>query len=113
VYFKFDSRLGIELPDFPTTFEELPHPDQEAVLLRWETIRAAIPDQIFRFERAIEDCLEIVHHEEDWDEIALQFDHIADYASRIHDLNMWRRVDPSLPHPPEHSVSQEHRDREK
>lgn len=112
--FRHDPRLGIDLPDFPVPFEEMSAAEQEDILVQWESIRARIPEQIMRFERIIEDLLEAVHSEEDWDVIAAHFADISDYASRINELNMWRRVDPSLhPHPPETVHSSEHRDREK
>lgn len=94
--FRRDPRLGIDLPDFVVPFEEMSVSDQEDVLIRWETIRARIPDQIMRFEQVIGDILTAVHHEEDWDVIAAYFTEISDYASRINELNTWRRVDQSL-----------------
>ncbi len=112
MYFKFDPRLGIRLPDFPVEYEDLSQEEQEQVLTEWETIRSTIPDQIMKFEEKIESLLESIHQEDDWDTIALYFDHIADYASRIHDLNTWRRVDPSLTVAALETAA-EHRDREK
>jgi predicted component of type VI protein secretion system len=112
VYFKYDARLGIRLPDFPVDYEDLSLEEQEHVLAEWETIRSAIPDQILKFEAKIEQLLEEIHQEDDWDTIALHFDQIADYASRIHDLNTWRRVDPSLTVAALETAA-EHRDREK
>ncbi|MCL6446121.1 MAG: hypothetical protein K6T83_22200 [Alicyclobacillus sp.] len=109
--FRFDSRLGIELPDFPRPFEDMPQADQEEDLVRWETIRARIPEQIMKFEAIIEDLLQQVHHEEDWDIIAAHFAQISDFASRINELNTWRRVDQSLHQHAE--ITAEHRDREK
>ncbi|MCL6516391.1 hypothetical protein [Alicyclobacillus sp.] len=111
--FKLDPRLGIELPDFERPYEELDPREQEEILVQWERIRATIPDQIVRFERAIEDLLQEVHHEEDWDVISAHFADIADLASRIHELNTWRRVDPAVGPVPAHGHAQEHRDREK
>lgn len=94
--FHLDPRLEILLPDFQVPYEQLSVEDRERVLLEWERIRAAIPDQIMRFEAQIEHFLQLVHEEEHWDTIAAHFAHISDLASRIHELNMWRRVDPSL-----------------
>lgn len=113
--FYLDERLGIELPDLSTPFESLTHAEQEDVLVRWEYIRARIPEQIMKFEHVIEDYLEKVHHEEDWDRIAGYFGEISDYASRIHELNTWRRVDQSLHGAPSHdkTLVREHLDREK
>jgi hypothetical protein len=112
VYFKHNPRLGISLPDLPVSYEDLPADEQEHVLVEWEAIRSSIPDQIMRFESIIESYLEAIHHEEDWNVIASHFTQIADYASRIHDLNTWQRVDPTLSaHVLE--TAAEHRDREK
>ncbi|CAM3732428.1 hypothetical protein [Alicyclobacillus pomorum] len=112
MYFKHNPRLGISLPDFPVSYDDLPADVQEQVLVEWENIRSSIPDQIMRFERVIETYLEAIHHEENWDVIASYFDQIADYASRIHDLNTWQRVDPSLSVQVLETAA-EHRDREK
>lgn len=94
--FNLDPRLGIELPDLATPFESLSLQEQEDVLYRWEGIRARIPERIMKFEHVIEDILDAVHHEDDWDVIAAYFAEISDYASRIAELNTWRRVDQSL-----------------
>jgi hypothetical protein len=111
--FQMDSRLGIELPDFSVPYEELPPSEQEDIIVRWEVIRSRIPDQIMKFEHVIENLLDEVHHQENWDIISAHFADIADFASRIHELNTWRRVDPSLPPTPGHGHAAEHRDREK
>ncbi len=94
--FNLDPRLGIELPDLSTPFESLSPEEQEDVVYQWEGIRARIPERIMKFEQVIEDILEAIHHEEDWDTIASYFAEISDYASRIAELNTWRRVDQSL-----------------
>lgn len=111
--FKLNPRLGIELPDFTVPYEELSADEQEEVLVKWEAIRSRIPDQIIKFEHVIEELLSAVHEEENWDIISAHFADIADYASRIHELNTWRRVDPSLSPTPGHGHAAEHRDREK
>lgn len=112
--FRRDERLGIDLPDFTVPFEQLDVTDQEDVLIRWETVRARIPEQIMRFENVIEDLLAAVHEEEDWDVIAMHFAEISDYASRINELNTWRRVDQGLHvKGSDDHLSEEHRSREK
>lgn len=112
-FFNLDSRLGILLPDLSVHFEDLPEEEQETIIAEWETIRARIPEQLMKFEHIIEDLLQSVHEESDWDTIAAYFAEISDYASRINELNTWRRVDPSLGHAPGLEHASEHRDREK
>ncbi|MCL6631017.1 MAG: hypothetical protein K6T63_00155 [Alicyclobacillus herbarius] len=115
MYFRYDDRLQIELPHFPVPFASLPPEVQEEVLVTWEKIRARIPERILDLEQRIEHVLQQVHHEEDWNTIAGYFQQISDYASRITELNTWRRVDPSLStyaHEETH-LATEHRDREK
>lgn len=112
-FFRLDHRLGIELPDLSVPFEDLPEDEQESIIADWETIRARIPEQIMKFEHIIEDLLQQVHEEVDWDIIAAHFADISDYASRINELNTWRRVDPTMPHIPGIDHAREHRDREK
>jgi hypothetical protein len=114
VYFRFDPRLGIDVPSHDLEFEHLSPSEQETVLLHWEGVRAHIPDRILEYEHHIEDLLAKVHQEEDWDTIAALFVEISDYASRINELNTWRRIDLSLPSAvADHPAVHEHRDREK
>jgi hypothetical protein len=110
--FVMDERIGIEIPNLSIPFEQLPRAQQEEMLVKWEGIRSGIPDQIMKFERLIENLLEKVHHEEDWDVVAAHFEIISDYASRIAELNAWRRVDPSMPSGTR-ALAKEHHDREK
>lgn len=111
--FRLDDRLGIPLPEFTVPFEELSTEEQQEIIVTWESIRARIPDRILQFEEVIENILRLVHQEEDWDIIAKHFADISDYASRINELNTWRRVDPSLHPVPHDQLAAEHRDREK
>ncbi|MDQ0188654.1 hypothetical protein JI721_13330 [Alicyclobacillus cycloheptanicus] len=110
--FHFDERLGIELPDLSVPFEALPPDEQEQVLVRWEKIRARIPDQIMAFERVIQGILDQIQQEEDWDVIVNHFHQISDYASRIHELNTWQRVDQTLTNTSTHDEANVHLDRE-
>lgn len=111
--FQLDERLGIEVPNLAIPFEELRSSEQEEMLIRWERIRSRIPDQIMQFEHEIENLLRRVHEEDDWDTIADHFAQISEYASRIAELNTWRRIDPSLPSAVTSHFTAEHRDREK
>ena len=94
--FQFDERLQIRLPAFQTPYETYSRLEQEWILADWERIRAAIPDQIARFEQEIEYRLEAISKEEDWNQIVFLFDEITDFASRIHELNLWQRIDPAV-----------------
>lgn len=94
--FRFDERLGIDLPDFPVSFEQMEPALQAGIVAEWERIRARIPDQIQRFESAINQLLQQIDVEEDWDTIVELFQCISELASRISDLNHWRSVDPHI-----------------
>lgn len=94
--FRLNERLGIELPDFPISFEHMEPSIQAHVVAQWERIRARIPDQIMRFESDINQLLQQIDIEEDWDTIVRHFHTISDLASRISDLNHWRRIDPHI-----------------
>lgn len=95
-FFQHDERLSIPLPSFPQPFEEMAPTDQEVVIATWESIRARIPDRIQELEETIQGHLESISETEDWDQIIAWFDEISDMASRIAELNTWKRVDPGL-----------------
>jgi hypothetical protein len=96
MWFQFDGRLGIELPEFPVPYEELDPETQAQVVTKWERIRARIPDRILVFESEITTLLHEIENEDDWDEVVRRFYTISDLASRISDLNSWRRIDPHI-----------------
>jgi hypothetical protein len=95
-YFRHDERLSILLPAFPQPFEEMAPTEQERIIAAWESIRARIPDKIHEFEQTIQSHLDAISQTEDWDRILASFEEISDMASRIAELNTWKRVDPSL-----------------
>ena len=105
-YFRHNDRLSIPLPAFPQPFEEMAPTDQESVIAVWEAIRARIPDRIQELEQTIQTHLESISETEDWERIISWFDEISDIASRIAELNTWRRVDPHLTYetPDEESI---------
>lgn len=111
--FQLDPRLGIRLPHFDIPYEDMLPEEQEDILVQWETIRSTIPDQVMRFENAIERLLHDIHREDNWETITEHFAQISEYASRIAELNTWSRIDPSLTTALEHQYAAEHRDREK
>ncbi len=96
MWFRFNERLGIDLPEFPVSFEQLDRSAQATVVAEWERIRARIPDQIQQFESHINELLEKIETEEDWDTVVQHFQTISDLASRISDLNHWRRTEPHI-----------------
>lgn len=94
--FQQNERLGIPLPEFIIPFEEHPRSIQEQILAEWESIRAIIPDQILAFEIEIEQRLKTIGEEDNWDTVVELFNEISEFASRINELNLWQRIDPSL-----------------
>lgn len=97
-YFQVSEKLGIRLPAFPKPFEQMAPSEQEAIVVEWERIRAQIPDRIATFESDIRRLLDDISGTEDWDRIVRHFNDISDIASRIAELNTWKRVDPVLTH---------------
>jgi hypothetical protein len=114
--FRYDARLDILVPDLEQEWESYTPDEQQEIILRWEEIRAGIPDVIRRFEQEIDRRQEQASTEDDWDTVCRLYWEIADYASRIHDLNILYRTEPELvadiPSDPS-GISEEHTGREK
>lgn len=99
MWFRFDERLGIEVPDFPAAYEDMDADTQGRIVAEWERIRARIPDRIIVIESQITALLREIEQDDDWDAIVRRFHTISDLASQISDLNGWRRIDPHILHP--------------
>ncbi|CAB3395438.1 hypothetical protein [Kyrpidia spormannii] len=106
-FFQYDSRLEVEVPYLDRDWDEYPSDLQEAVIIHWVRIRAGIPDVIARFEKVIATLQERAAVEDDWDQVCKLYWEIADYASRINDLNILYRSDPELTSPGNSSTQTE------
>lgn len=96
-YFQWNERLGVHLPAFlETDFDHFSLSEQTQILAEWQQIEARFPDEIMRMEAKIEERLTAIHEEEDWDIIVSHFEYISDCASKIHELNLWQRLNPTL-----------------
>ncbi|MBX6395091.1 MAG: hypothetical protein IRY98_05100 [Alicyclobacillaceae bacterium] len=114
--FRYDARLDILVPDLEREWESYTPEEQQEIILRWEEIRAGIPDVIRRFEQEINRRQEQASVEEDWDTVCQLYWEIADFASRIHDLNILYRTEPELAadlSAKRPGISEEHTGREK
>jgi hypothetical protein len=90
--FLYNKRLGIELPVFHTPWEDLETEEQQKLLYKWEQVRAQIPDQVKYFEALIKERELKLQIEDDNETFCRLSMEIADYASRVIDLNLWFRT---------------------
>ncbi|WP_274652191.1 hypothetical protein [Paenibacillus humicola] len=95
-FFIWNERLGIELPFFEREWETYTAREREAILVRWEEIRGAIPDRVFAFERLINEKQAELFDEEDFETSCALNSDIADLASRINDLHIWYRINQEI-----------------
>lgn len=94
--FAYDARLGILAPCLTKPWDEFSEAEQSDILYYWETVRGAIPDRVFAFERRIVELQRRMDMEERFDEVCrLNWD-IAEYASRINDLHILFRVNQDI-----------------
>ncbi|BCJ86800.1 hypothetical protein [Effusibacillus dendaii] len=110
-HFALNERLGIELPYLHTDWEELSHEERHDMILRWEKIKAHIPDRIMEVEKQIEQRQLQVAQEEDWDTVCRLYEEIYTFASIINDLHIWARVNQDFEETPD--LAEEHQNREK
>ena len=108
--FRYDERLGIEVPALEREWEHHTLEERRSILEHWELIRGRIPDRIAHFEEQIAHLQERVHTEEDWDATVSLMDQISDFASRIADLNILNRTQPDAELHGDHG--KEHRSRD-
>jgi hypothetical protein len=90
--FSYDARLGIRLPSFSGTWEELSLLEQTAILVTWEKIRGTIPDRIEEIERKINKLQNALYREENFEKSCKLNSDIAELASIINDLWIWYRA---------------------
>lgn len=90
--FVYDERPGIRLPVLHHTWEEYSPEERADILLKWEEIRAAIPDRIIQLESVINRKQEQLSEEENFIRSCELNSEIHELASIINDLNIWFRV---------------------
>ncbi len=91
-HFTYDSRLGIPLPSLQREWELYSDSERAAILLYWETVRGAIPDRIKGFEANIIGSQSRLDQEDNFVESCRLNWEIAEFASRINDLQIWFRL---------------------
>lgn len=94
--FKFDDRLGIDLPMLTNEWDKYSNTMQQEILLRWETIRGRIPDRIIEIEAKIKVKQRELNEEDDFIKSCLLNAEISELASIINDLWIWYRTNPSI-----------------
>ncbi len=87
-----DDRLGIALPLLQHAWEEYSPEERADILLKWEEIRARIPDRILFLEALINHKQAALYEEDDFPRACQLNSDIAELASIINDLNIWFRV---------------------
>ncbi|WP_067567145.1 hypothetical protein [Ferroacidibacillus organovorans] len=112
-WFTYDPRLDLEVPSLSLEWSEYNVTEREKILEQWERVRGAIPSRISLFEARIEELQSQLHHEEEWDQTVSLMNQVADYASRINDLNILFRTQPDAHLEHDTPSQQEHHDREK
>lgn len=90
--FMMDERLGIETPVFQSEWDLIDHSTQEKILEKWEQIKGKIPDRIKDLEQEINDKLDRIGNEEDFEVTCQLNSEIAELASVINDLWIWYRT---------------------
>lgn len=95
-YFIYDERLGILLPKLEKDWEDYSEAEQQAILLRWETIRGTIPDRIAELEKIISKKQDELSEESDFARSCQLNSEIAELASVINDLWIWYRLNQTI-----------------
>ncbi|MFC4183358.1 hypothetical protein [Saccharococcus thermophilus] len=95
-YFVYNQRLGIPLPKLEKDWEDYSEKEQNAILLRWETIRGTIPDRIAKLEKIINEKQDELGNENDFERSCQLNAEIAELASIINDLWIWYRMNQTV-----------------
>jgi acyl-CoA reductase-like NAD-dependent aldehyde dehydrogenase len=90
--FAYDERLGIRLPVLYHDWEDYSPEERATILLKWEEIRAKIPDRIIQLEAIINKKQAQMSEEENFARSCELNSEIHELASIINDLNIWFRV---------------------
>lgn len=89
--FRYDQRLGIEVPVLHQDWESLTESERTDLLHKWEGIRGRIPERIFELERSIIAKQNWLETEEHFPTSCRLNSEIAELASCITDLHLWFR----------------------
>jgi hypothetical protein len=94
--FIIDDRLGIPLPHLHKDWGDYSEQERSLILLRWEEIRGAIPDQVKRLESRIIQKQDRLDREDNF-KISCQLNtEIAELAGTINELHLWFRVNQDI-----------------
>jgi hypothetical protein len=95
-FFRFDSRLGIEIPHLVDEWDSYHNETRELILFHWEKIRGSIPDRIADLEAEINRKQAALSNEANFQKSCELNSEIAELASIINDLWLWYRTNQDL-----------------
>jgi hypothetical protein len=95
-FFRYDSRLGIEIPHLVDEWDQYNNETREVILFQWEKIRGSIPDRISDLEAEINRKQAALSNEADFKKSCELNSEIAELASIINDLWLWYRTNQDL-----------------
>ncbi|MFD0586664.1 hypothetical protein ACFQZE_01515 [Paenibacillus sp. GCM10027627] len=95
-HFVWSERLGIHLPSLKLEWDTYGFEEQSLILERWEMIRGGIPDVIMKLEQTINIKQSDLNEEDNFERSCLLTYEIAEYASRINELQIWYRMNQEL-----------------
>ncbi|PYZ97207.1 hypothetical protein CR205_00980 [Alteribacter lacisalsi] len=90
-HFRYDTRLGIDVPALTMEWGSLECTEQSFILEKWEKVRGSIPDRIAGIEKIIEKKQQALYEEEDFEQSCRLNSEIAELASIVNDLWIWYR----------------------
>lgn len=91
-HFTYDALLGIPIPALKKEWAEFTAQEQAEILFFWETVRGNIPNRMVELEREITMLQSKSDAEENFETVCELTWQIAELASRIHDLNIYFRL---------------------
>ncbi|MEK3881691.1 hypothetical protein [Paenibacillus sp. PL2-23] len=94
--FVWNERLLLLVPSLEKEWEEHTPAEQARLIERWELSRGRIPDLILNLEKIINAKQAELFHEECFERCCALNKEIAEYASRINDLQIWFRMNQDL-----------------
>ncbi|MHA6483654.1 hypothetical protein ACX1C1_17335 [Paenibacillus sp. strain BS8-2] len=91
--FLWNDRLHLHIPVITQDWEHFSLEQRTEIIGRWELIRGSIPERIKEFEVIINRIQSELDEEENFERCCELTYEIADFASRINDLQIWYRND--------------------